>query len=160
MNTVQIEGVNTPRGKTIPLLKSIAQCRCPRCRQGAMFVEKNPYNIRSTMKMNETCSVCGQAFNLEVGFYYGSGYASYAVSIAVSVFSLIVYALTIGISIHDYRFLYWLFINAVLLLLLQPVIMRLARSLWLALFVSYEADWSSKKAEIPERTNETQQNNW
>lgn len=110
--------------------------------------------------MHETCTVCGQAFNLEVGFYYGSGYASYAISIAVSVFSFIVYALTIGINIHDYRFLYWLLLNAVLLLVLQPLIMRLARSLWLVLFVSYDPDWRTKKAELPERTNPDQQNNW
>lgn len=160
MNTIEITGAHAPGRKPMPLIKSVIQCRCPRCRQGEMFVEKNPYNIRKTMKMHETCAVCGQAFNLEVGFYYGSGYASYAISIAVSVFSFIVYALTIGMSIHDYRFLYWLLLNAVLLLVLQPLIMRLARSLWLVLFVGYDPDWRTKKAASPERTNPDQQNNW
>lgn len=160
MNTIEITGVQAPGRKPLPVLSSIVKCRCPRCRQGDMFVEKNPYRLRSTMKMHETCPVCGQSFNLEVGFYYGSGYASYALSIALSVFSLVVFYLTIGISVNDYRFLYWLLINAVLLLMLQPMIMRLARTLWLALFVPYDVNWRTNEAEVPERTNDTQKNNW
>ncbi|MFT3948299.1 MAG: hypothetical protein QM763_15115 [Agriterribacter sp.] len=63
-------------------------------------------------------------------------------------------------SINDYRFLYWIFINAILLVTLQPIIMRIARSMWLTLFVSYDSNWPSNKADAPERTNETQKNNW
>lgn len=160
MNIVEIAGVQTPAKKAMPLLTSIVKCKCARCRQGDMFADKNPYHLKSTMKMYEKCETCGQAFNLEVGFYYGAGYSSYAISIAVSVFSFIVYALTIGISINDSRFLYWIIINAVLLVVLQPIIMRIARSMWLAIFVSYDKDWRTNAAQAPERTNNTHKNNW
>jgi len=110
--------------------------------------------------MNETCAVCGQPFEMEVGFYYGSSYASYAFSIAISVASLVIYWLTIGISINDNRFFYWLIVNAILLLGLQPVLMRVARAVWLAVFVYYDKNWRTNPAKKPERINEEQKNNW
>jgi len=143
-----------------PGLLNILKCKCPRCRRGDMFIEKNPYKLKTTMKMNETCAVCGQPFEMEVGFYYGSSYASYAFSIAISVASLIIYWLTVGISINDNRFFYWLIVNAILLLGLQPVLMRVARAVWLAVFVYYDKNWRTNPAKKPERINEEQKNNW
>lgn len=160
MSTAVITKMHTQEEKPASLIASIFKCKCPRCRQGSMFVDKNPYHLRSTMKMREKCEICGQPFHLEVGFYYGSGYTSYALSIGLSVFSFIVYYLMVGISVHDYRFLYWVIINAVLLIMLQPVIMRIARCSWLSFFVSYNSNWCTDKAEAPERTNKSQQNNW
>jgi len=125
-----------------------------------MFMEKNPYKLQTTMKMNETCAVCGQPFDIEVGFYYGSGFVSYAFSIALSVASLIIYWLTIGISLNDNRFFYWLIVNAILLICLQPVLMRVARAVWLAFFVWYDNNWRTNSAKKPERINEEQKNNW
>ncbi len=160
MDTLKITGLKSPSEKPTPIISSLVKCKCPRCRQGDMFVDQNPYHLKSTMKMHEKCAVCGQAFNLEVGFYYGAGYSSYAISIAVSVLTFIVYALSVGISVSDYRFLYWIIINAALLVILQPVIMRIARSMWLAIFISYDSNWHLNEAKAPERTNDTQKNNW
>lgn len=159
MSTTAITEMKNPEEKP-SIVASIAKCKCPRCRLGDMFTDKNPYYLRTTMKMHEKCEICRQPFNLEVGFYYGSGYTSYELSITLSVFSFIVYYLTIGISVHDYRFLYWVIINAVLLIALQPVIMRIARCFWLSFFVSYDSNWRTNEAEAPERTNESQKNNW
>ncbi len=39
-----------------------------------MFASKNPWNLKSTMKMHQECPVCKQPMNIEVGFYYGSSY--------------------------------------------------------------------------------------
>ena len=145
---------------TTPSVLNILRCKCPRCRNGDMFYEKNPYRLKSTLKMRENCEVCGQAFDLEVGFYYGSSYVSYALSIAISVAFLAIYILVIGISLNDNRFFYWLIANAVLLVSLQPVLMRLARSIWLAFFVPYNRNWRDVPAEKPERVNDDQKNNW
>ncbi|MEO9146774.1 MAG: DUF983 domain-containing protein [Ginsengibacter sp.] len=112
------------------------------------------------MKMHDTCEVCGQYFDLEVGFYYGSGYVSYGVTVAFSAFTLILWWLTIGISYDDDRVFYWLIFNSILLVVLQPIIMRISRTLWLAMFVKYDPDWEINPAEVPERTNEEQKNNW
>lgn len=37
------------------------------------------------VKMNERCPVCGQPMEIVKGFYYSTGYVSYALSVAVSV---------------------------------------------------------------------------
>ena len=112
------------------------------------------------MLMHKDCPVCGQPTEIEVGFYYGTSYVSYALTVAFSVFTLAVWWLTIGLSTNDNRFFLWLIVNAVFLLLLQPWLMRFSRSLWISWFVRYDADWESHKPAMPERTNPDQANNW
>jgi len=67
-----------------PGIITLLKCKCPRCRKGDMFENKNPYILKETMKMNKECPVCGQPLNIEVGFYYGSSYISYAVAVALA----------------------------------------------------------------------------
>ncbi|WP_153799737.1 DUF983 domain-containing protein [Foetidibacter luteolus] len=135
-------------------------CKCPRCRQGDMFTVNNPYKLKTFMQMNETCNVCGQEFDIEVGFYYGSSYISYALTVALSAFTFAAWWFTIGFSLYDNRVFYWLGLNAFFLLMLQPVLMRLARTLWLALFVRYDRNWKQHPARKPERQNEALKNAW
>jgi hypothetical protein len=141
---------------TLNLLK----CKCPRCRKGDMFQDSNPWHLKNTMKMNRECPVCKQPFNIEPGFYYGSSYVSYALTVALSVTSFIAWALLIGFSLKDNRLFYWLAINGVLLIALQPYIMRVARTGWLAFFVKYDKDWKANAPVQPERINKEQENNW
>ena len=125
-----------------------------------MFVSKNPWKLKTTMKMHPTCPVCGQPFNLEVGFYYGSSYVSYALSIALSFATLIIWWFTIGFSTTDNRFFYWMVFNILFLVVMQPYLMRVARTGWLAFFKHYDPDWQSNPVEQPERVNRDQENNW
>lgn len=107
--------------------------------------------------MHKTCVVCGQPTELEVGFYYGTSYVSYALTVALSVASLIAWWIFIGLSIYDNRFIYWLIFNAVFLFCLQPILMRLSRSLWISWFVKYDPDWrTSRPADVSERVNKNQ----
>jgi hypothetical protein len=143
-----------------PGFHKLLSCKCPRCRKGDMFVDKNPWNLKNTMKMNKVCPVCGQPFDMEVGFYFGSGYVSYALSVAISVATFVAWFVLIGFSIKDNRLFYWMGINAFLLIALQPYLMRVARTGWLAFFVKYNPDWRTTPAMVPERTNKDQENNW
>ena len=142
-------------------LLSVLGNRCPRCRTGRMFKEKNPYNLGKIVLMNEACPTCGQLTEIETGFYYGTGYVSYALTVAFSVGSFIAWWVLIGFSLDDTRFFWWMGVNAVMLLLLQPLIMRLSRSLWLSWFVRYEPDWKDKAPDAPnERLIKEHQHNW
>jgi hypothetical protein len=125
-----------------------------------MFASKNPWNLRNTMKMHQECPVCKQPMNIEVGFYYGSSYVSYAISIAISAATFVAWWVLIGFSVYDSRFFWWMGINAALLVLLQPYLMRVARTGWLAFFVSYDKNWRTNPPEPLERTNKDQENNW
>jgi hypothetical protein len=67
----------------------------------------------------------------------------------------------IGLSTSDNRFFYWLGFNAVLLIVLQPWLMRFSRSLWISWFVRYDRDWKDHQPmDVSERMNEEQANNW
>ena len=142
-----------------PGILNLLQCKCPRCRLGDMFVSKKAY-ARGFMKMYDRCPVCGQYFDIEVGFYYGSSYVSYGIAVAISVATFIAWWVIIGISYSDNRIFYWLVLNAILILALQPVLMRLSRTVWLAMIVKYDPDWREHPAEEPERTNDEQKNMW
>lgn len=120
------------------LLYSVLANKCPRCRKGNLFTGRNPYDLRNITTMPEHCPVCGQPTEMEIGFYYGTGYVSYGLSIAFSIFTFILWLLLIGISLHDNRIFWWLGINIALTILIQPLLMRLSRSIWIAFFVKYE----------------------
>ena len=147
-------------GSHKPGILNLFKCKCPRCREGDMFEEKNPWHLKHTMKMNKECPVCGQPLNTEVGFYYGSSYVAYALTVAFSAASFIAWWLTIGFSLDDNRIYYWLTTNAVLLFALQPYLMRISRTGWLAFFVPYDKNWKINKPQPPERINEAQEDNW
>lgn len=129
--THETEIINKP---TRSLFSALVQCRCPHCRQGRLF----PYGTYSTnfYKMNNECPVCGQDFIIEPGFYYGSMYISYALTVAVEVaVILVLYQLFNDPDI-------WVYIVAmtVALMILSPMVFRLSRSLLLTYFGSVKYD--------------------
>lgn len=134
--------------------------RCPRCREGKIYQTDNAYDLKNYMKMHPNCPVCGQATEIEVGFYYGTSYVSYALTVAYSVATFIAWWVLLGFSLHDNSAVYWIIFNGITLLLFQPLFMRLSRSLWLSWFVKFDPDWKQKKAEEYERIVKEHMNNW
>ena len=141
---------------------SVLGNKCPRCREGRLFQSKNAYAFKNNryIKMNENCPVCGQPTELEVGFYYGTSYVSYALTVAFSVTTFFLWWLIFGFSIEDNSIFYWLTFNSVVMLALQPVFMRLSRSLWISWFVKYDPDWKEHSIENPERIVKEHMHNW
>ena len=142
-------------------LTSVLTCHCPRCRQGKLFTHPLSLKLKQNMVMNKNCPVCGQATEIEVGFYYGTSYVSYAITVGISLASLALWWALIGLSTEDNRFFVCLGVNAVLLIVLQPWLMRLSRSLWISWFVKYDPYWKEHQPEdVSERLNPDQANNW
>ena len=141
-------------------IETLFSCRCPRCRQGKLF--RNPFTFRfnRNMQMYDACPVCRQPTDIEVGFYYGTGYISYLAGLLITVISCILWLLLIGFSFKDKRFLFWLVSNSILLVVLQPWLMRFSRVFWLSCFVKYDPDWEVHDPEEPERINKDQMGNW
>jgi uncharacterized protein (DUF983 family) len=134
--------------------------RCPHCREGKIFVQENAYDFKNNLKMHENCPVCKQPTDIEVGFYYGTSYVSYLVTVVLSGITFILWWIFIGLSINDDRVLYWLGINTALVIIIQPLLMRFSRTLWLSWFVKYDADWKGKEVNNYERIIKEQMNNW
>lgn len=141
-------------------LSAVLGCRCPRCREGKLFKHPVTFRLKRNMQMHEKCPVCGQVTDIEVGFYYGTGYVSYVVALVVTALYFVLWWLVVGFSFSDNRFLYWIISNALLLVVLQPWLMRFARSLWLSWFVRYDPNWRNNRPDDYERIVEGQMNNW
>lgn len=119
------------------LVSSMLKMKCPNCRKGHMFNNKSVFPLGKMLDMPERCEVCGQPMELEVGFWYGTGYVSYAMSVALFFFNLIWYSLIFGISYKDNSIFYYLFTSIAIVILLQPWLMRYSRVLYLYMFVKY-----------------------
>jgi uncharacterized protein (DUF983 family) len=115
------------------IFASILQSRCPRCRQGLLFISPNPYKLKYMTKMPDQCSVCKLDFLQELGFYWGAMYVSYGLTVAFSFFNFIFTYLLWG-------WLTWQFIigNTLVLILTLPVMFRCSRVIWLYLFGRYK----------------------
>lgn len=131
-----------------------------RCREGKLFEHPLTFRLSKNTIMNYKCDVCGQPTDIEVGFYYGTGYISYLVGLLITILSFFVWFLLIGFSFSDKRFYYWIIFNSLLLGLMQPWLMRFSRILWLSIFVHYDPHWKNHKPINPERIIEGEMNNW
>jgi hypothetical protein len=87
--------------------------------------------------MPERCSVCGQKMELEPGFYYGTGYVSYGLTVGLLAIYAVIFAFTIGFSYRDNSVFWFLGTGILALILLQPWLMRISRVLYLYMFVRY-----------------------
>ncbi len=141
-------------------LTTVVNCRCPRCREGKLFKSALTFRFKRNTDMYEQCPVCAQPTDIEVGFYYGTGYVSYLVALLISIVYFLLWLAIIGFSFEDKRFLIWITSNSLFLVALQPWLMRFSRVLWLSFFVSYDPDWRQNKPEPLERINPDQMNNW
>lgn len=129
-------------------LWSILTMRCPRCRRGNMFKDNNVYKslkLSHIFNMHDKCPECNQKFDMENGFWFGTGYVSYGLTVAFSAASFILWLIFIGVSTEDNRIFWWLGFNALALVILQPWLMRLSRVVYTRIFVKYNPDYKNTK---------------
>jgi uncharacterized protein (DUF983 family) len=124
-------------------LYSITHNRCPKCHEGRFFETDNPYNLKKFDRMNPTCTACGESFIPEPGYYYGAMYASYAISVALTLPTLVIFIAWLKFDIY-----YVLGVLIPTLLALTPLSFRLARLLWINIFVNYDAEVKTKQNKV------------
>jgi uncharacterized protein (DUF983 family) len=112
---------------------SIFKMKCPKCNEGDLFVNKNPYNFSDMTKMNQSCETCKQSYSPEPNFYYGAMYVSYGFSVALFVAVYIISAVFLGLGIWE-----TVGLLTFVLVLLAPYLFRLSRSTYLNIFVHYD----------------------
>lgn len=97
--------------------------------------------------MPERCPECGQLIELETGFWFGTGYVSYALAIALSAANFVVFYLLFGFNWQNNSPYWFILFNTIILILFQPSLMRWSRTAYLYLFVRYDADAITKHKE-------------
>jgi len=115
-------------------LYSILNNKCPNCHKGNFWETSNPYDIKRFARMNEQCPVCKEDFRREPGYYFGATYVSYALTVAFGIALFVI--LCVWQSVDTIPFL---IIFSVLLFVLMPVFYRLARIIWINMFVGYKS---------------------
>ena len=117
-------------------LYSILTGTCPRCQKESMYKDQNLLHITNCIKMNENCSHCGLKYQIEPSFFYGAMYVSYGLNVAVGIAAFIITSVIFKMELK------WAFISIIgSLLVFFPIVMRFSRSIYINMFVSYEADF-------------------
>lgn len=83
--------------------------------------------------MDNNCTVCGQDFVIEPGFYYGALWMSYPVVVLITIVLTSIFYLYL-----DYSLAYFMLILCAVMFTIQPYIIRLGRAMWINIFVKYE----------------------
>ncbi len=120
-------------------LNSILTGTCPRCQEESMYKDKNPYHLKNIYDMHENCSQCGLHYQIEPSFFYGAMYVSYGLTVAIGVAAFIIAKVFLGlVLLHS-------FIAIILaLIVFMPITARLARNIYINMFVSFDKDAAKK----------------
>jgi uncharacterized protein (DUF983 family) len=113
-------------------LRAILHQRCPRCRQGRIFL----YSVfRGFPKMHQRCSVCDLKFQREEGYFLGAMYISFGLALTIiAVIAALLWAITGWWITKD---VIW---AVVLFLPLAPGISLFARVLWIYLDQTFDPE--------------------
>lgn len=112
--------------------------RCPRCHQGKLFSHSALHLLRFA-EMPAQCPVCGQSYEPEPGFYFGSMFITYGFNVATVLgLGAVLYFLFGNPDVWVY-----VLVVTVVALLLAPLIFRYSRALMLYGFggTGYDPDW-------------------
>lgn len=116
---------------------SIVNNKCPKCNEGKFFEDNNPLHLKKVMKMMTYCSNCGFKYQIEPSFFYGAMYVSYALTVGFSIITFIL-LYTLGLD------LLYIFIGIFIgLVVCTPFTLRLARLIYINIFVSYDPNYKN-----------------
>jgi len=117
-------------------LYSILTGTCPKCHEESMYLEKNPYKLNDLYKMNDTCSHCHTQYLIEPSFFYGAMYVSYGLTVAIGVAIFVISNVIIGFPVKP------TFIGIIVgIIALMPVTARLARNIYINMFIAFDKNW-------------------
>jgi hypothetical protein len=91
--------------------------------------------------MHEECTNCGQKFDLEPGFYWGAMYIGYALSSGYMLSSMFIMIFFFQFTVNQSFF--FAILGAMVII---PTFARLARAIWINIYVKYNPPKTVKKA--------------
>ena len=112
-------------------LYSIVNFKCPNCHEGNLYPTKLT-DFSRVFTMHHNCPSCGQPYYIEPGFYWGAMYMAYMLSSGIILGGFGVLFFGVGLEILT-SFL----ILIILVGLLYGLIFRLARAIWINIYVHY-----------------------
>lgn len=116
------------------LIPAMLTMKCPSCRKSTVFVNKSLFPFSSLLKMKDECEVCGQKMKSESN---NGGGINYALTVSIFFLNLLWYWPLFGLSYKDNSVFYYLTTSTIVVVLMQPWLMRLSRMVYLYLYVSF-----------------------
>ena len=120
-------------------LYSILTGTCPKCHEESMYLYQNPYDIFNLYKMHEKCSHCGLKYQVEPSFFYGAMYVSYGITVLIGIVIFLI--LNSLVELNANKSLLAIIIGIVVLM---PITARLARNIYINMFISFDKNWKTK----------------
>lgn len=114
-------------------LFSILKGKCPRCHEGDFFKHSFTFHPTKVTTLHKNCPNCDLKYMLEPSFFYGAMYVNYGITVAISITAFSI--ATLG---FDLNLLHSFLIVVASLFMLAPINLRLARILWINMFVNYK----------------------
>jgi uncharacterized protein (DUF983 family) len=115
-------------------LNSILTGTCPRCQNESMYINSNPFNMLTVLKMQEKCSHCGLRYQLEPSFFYGAMYVSYTLNVAIGIATFVISHVFFKLNL---KISFGLIVGSIIVL--YPLVLRWARNIYINMFISYDA---------------------
>jgi len=109
-------------------LNGVFKNLCPKCRSGRVFA--------SGLEMNESCPECGYTLQRGSGYFVMSWFINYILS------GFIVMPVFLALVILRFSYPVFIGLPLLLLLLLQPFMIRFSRLLWI--HMDYQVEQSKK----------------
>jgi uncharacterized protein (DUF983 family) len=118
---------------------SIITGSCPKCHEESMYKIQNSYILTRVFDMHDRCSHCGQKYKIEPSFFFGAMFVSYGLGVLLGV-------VTFLISHYGFHSNLRTSFVAIMLSLtgFMPVIMRMARNIWINLNIGFDSGWQEK----------------
>ena len=119
---------------------SIFNGKCPRCHEGNFFKHGFTFNPSKITKLHDNCSHCNLKYMIEPSFFYGAMYINYGITVAISVAVFVIAKLGFELDLLQS----FLMVLAALIVL-APINLRLARILWINMFVNFKQETEIEK---------------
>ncbi len=121
-------------------LYSILRLKCPRCHEGD-FYKGSPFKFSTMGRVKENCLECNLKYNIEPSFFQGSYYVTYGLGVALFI-TVWVLQLIFFPNIGPGTLLISILVA---LLVFSPILYALSKTIWINVFVKYEASILKKK---------------
>ncbi len=114
-------------------LYSIVNGKCPKCQEGDFFKNGFTFHPTKVTELHNNCPNCNLKYMLEPSFFYGAMYVNYGITVGISIVVFLIAKLG-----FDLNLLQSFIIVVASLFILAPINLRLARILWINMFVSFD----------------------
>jgi hypothetical protein len=117
------------------LLSGMLRYRCPNCRIGNIFEQKGIFPLKNLLKLHRHGKHCNQKLQGESN--NGPG-INYALTTMLLFLNILWYYPIFGMSYKDNSIFYFLGASTFVVILMQPILMRLSRVLYLYILLAFK----------------------